>query len=185
MSAQAHPPSNPQANSNRRRLTQDNVVCGVLLVVFAGVIWLCQDFGPRARMIPLPLAAFGIFLTVVQLLWQNLRSTDDLQMDMITVKGLPTGAGIVDAEDRPAQRPGRVGEPAAFGIVVLLIALVFLIGLLPAVFVFTAGYFVVSRHYTWHVGLIYTAVFTGAVYLLFGVALQIQPYHGLLAPLFN
>ncbi len=181
MNAPAHPQPTPMPS----RRAHDNVVCVVLLVVFAGVIWLCQDFGPRARMIPLPLAVFGIFLTVVQLLWQNLRSTDDLQMDMITVKGLPAGAGTVAEVDRPAQQPGRVGEAAAFGIVVLLIALVFLIGLLPAVFVFTAGYFVVSRHYTWRVGLIYTAVFTGVVYLLFGVALQIQPYHGMLAPLFN
>jgi hypothetical protein len=31
--------------------------------------------------------------------------------------------------------------------------------------------------------LAYTAIFTSAIYLLFVVALQIQPYHGMLAPL--
>jgi hypothetical protein len=31
--------------------------------------------------------------------------------------------------------------------------------------------------------LIYTTIFTAAIYLLFVAALQIQPYHGLLAPL--
>jgi len=56
-------------------------------------------------------------------------------------------------------------------------------GIIPAVFLFTGGYFVVTRQYSWRASLIYTAVLTAAVYLLFVVALQIQPYHGLLAPL--
>ena len=170
------------------RLAQENIVAGLLLVVFGGVVWLCQDFGPRARMIPLPLAIFGIILTVIQIVWQNLRSTEELQMDLIAVGKLPAGdSGKPSAQGAPKAAfegvaPGR-GELRAFAVVALLLALIFIVGLIPAVFLFTGGYFVLTRQYSWVMGLVYTAVFTGSVYLLFIAALQIEPYHGLLAPL--
>jgi hypothetical protein len=161
------------------RRTQDNLVCAALLALFAGVIWLCQDFGPRARMIPLPLAVFGIVLTLIQILWQNLRSTDELQMDMIAVRapGAP-----VQPEGSGRKVTWRL-EAGALGIVAALIGLIFVVGIFPAVFLFTGGYFLATRSYSWRASLLYTAILTAAVYLLFGVALQIQPYHGLLAPL--
>ena len=161
------------------RRAQENLVCAVLLALFVGVIWLCQDFGPRARMIPLPLAVFGIVLTLIQILWQNLRSTDELQMDMIAVQ--TPGA--------PAQPEGSGGkvtwrqEAGALGIVAGLLGLVFAVGIYPAVFLFTGGYFLATRLYSWRASLLYTALLTVAMYLLFSVALQIQTYHGLLAPL--
>jgi len=168
------------------RRTQENIAAAALLALFAGVIWLCLDFGPRARMIPLPLAVFGIVLTVIQILWQNLRSTDELQMDMIAVR--PVGEAAQPRDDAEvAAAPGKAvtwrEEAGALGIVAALLGLILVTGLLPAVFLFTGGYFWVTRQYSWLASLIYTAVLTAAVYLLFEVALQIQPYHGLLAPL--
>jgi hypothetical protein len=172
------------------RRAQENIIAAVLLVVFSGVIWLCQDFGPRARMIPLPLAIFGIVLTVIQILWQNLRTADDLQMNLIKVAGPPsvekataaTEGPLTGRIEKPEARGGWTKEASAFGIVAVLLGLIALIGLMPAVFLFTAGYFLLTRYYSWRVGLAYTAVFTLTVYLLFVWALQIQPYHGLLAP---
>lgn len=161
------------------RRTQENVVAAALLALFGGVIWLCQDFGPRARMIPLPLAVFGIVLTLIQILWQNLRSTDELHIDMVSVQG----PGAAAAAAKPAKRVTWRQEAGAFGIVGVLLGLILVTGIIPAVFLFTGGYFVVTRQYSWRASLIYTAVLTAAVYLLFVVALQIQPYHGLLAPL--
>jgi hypothetical protein len=160
------------------RRTQENIVAAALLALFAGVIWLCQDFGPRARMIPLPLAVFGIVLTLIQILWQNLRSTDELHIDMVAVQGPGAAAAA-----KPAKRVTWRQEAGAFGIVGVLLGLILVTGIIPAVFLFTGGYFVVTRQYSWRASLIYTAVLTAAVYLLFVVALQIQPYHGLLAPL--
>ena len=171
------------------RLAQQNVVAAVLLVIFGGIVWLCQDFGPRARMIPLPLALFGIALTVIQILWQNLRSTDELQMDLVSVTERPAGAvaplGDAAAPGTPSHDDGSAWrrEARAYCIVGLLIALIWVVGIIPAVFVFTAGYFLLTRQYSWLAGLVYTAVFTALIYLLFVTALQIQPYHGLLAPL--
>lgn len=161
------------------RLTQENLVAAALLALFAGVIWLCQDFGPRARMIPVPLAVFGIVLTVIQILWQNLRSTDELQMDMIAIQAPGASAEPEGAGRKVTWRQ----EAGALGIVAALLGLIFVVGIIPAVFLFTGGYFLATRLYSWRASLIYTALLTLAVYLLFGVALQIQPYHGVLAPL--
>ena len=169
------------------RRAQENLAAVALLAVFAGVIVLCQDFGPRARMIPLPLGILGVVLTLIQIVWQNLRSTDELQMDMIAVPA--PGVAAPNPETSPGAKPlaGRAPswreEAAAFGIVAVLLALVLLLGPVPAVFLFTGGYFLFTRHYSLRAGLIYTAVFTAATYLLFFVALEIQPYHGILAPI--
>ncbi len=170
------------------RLAQENIVAVVLLLVFGGIIWLCQDFGPRARMIPLPLAIFGIVLTIIQILWQNLRPTDDLQVDLLPVAAgpvvpvMPVSTAPQDVAGAAERIPGWRAELRAVGIVAVLIALIMVAGIIPAVFLFTGGYFVLSRHYSWLIGIVYTSVFTASVYFMFVFALQIQPYHGLLAP---
>jgi len=162
------------------RRAQENLIAAALIVLFAGIIWLCQDFGPRARMIPLPLAILGIVLTVIQIVWQNWRPAGELQMEMIEVEApgeLPKPEGsAAPAKKRITWRH----EAGAVVIVLILLGLIFLVGIIPAVFVFTCGYFRVTGLYSWRASLLYTAVLTAAVYLLFGVALQIQPYHGLL-----
>lgn len=165
------------------RRTQENIAAAALLVLFAGIIWLCQDFGPRARMIPLPLAIFGIVLTVIQLLWQNLGSTDELQMHMIEVKAPGKVATETDDGASGAEKPSWRREAVAYGIVAVLIVLTLVLGPLPAVFLFTWGYFLLSGYCSWRAGLAYTAVLTAAIYFLFVVALQMQLYHGLLEPL--
>jgi len=169
------------------RRAQENLAAAALLVIFAGVIVLSLDFGRRARMIPLPLATFGLVLTVVQIIWQNLRPADELHMDLISVADRPGESDKGPAAGEPAPVADRPAswrrEAAAYGIVAGLLALVLLLGPVPAVFLFTAGYFLATRHYSWSAGLVYTLSFTAAVYLLFFVLLEIQPYHGLLAPL--
>jgi len=164
------------------RRAQENVVAAVLLAVFAAVIAMSLDFGPRARMIPLPLAVLGVILTLVQIVWQNVASTESLQMDLITVAGRSepdAGMGVAKAGATASWR----SEAGAYGIVAILLALMLAAGPIPAVLAFTGGYFLITRQYSWLASLIYTVAFTLAVYLLFFVVLQIQPYHGLLAPL--
>jgi hypothetical protein len=107
-------------------------------------------------------------------------------MDLIEVAAPAGGEEAAAAAPTTAsgsKRPAWQREAGALLVVALLLALVLLLGPVPAVFVFTWGYFLLSRHYSWARGLLYTAIFTGSVYWLFFVALQIQPYHGLLEPL--
>ena len=168
------------------RRTQENIVALALLAVFIGVIVMSLGYGPRARMIPLPLATFGIILIVIQLIWQNLRSTDELQMDMLSMltrQAENAGAASHKGEEGGKPKSTWRRELTALAIVAALVALILLVGPIPAVFVFTGAYFVLSRHYSWFAGLVYTIAFTIAVYLLFVVALEVQLYHGLLEPL--
>ena len=169
------------------RRAQENLLAVALFAVFVGVILMCQDFGPRARMIPLPLAILGVVLTVVQIIWQNLGSTEGLQMDMITVsapEAARKGAEAQgDAKSSGDSHHSWRKEAGAFAIVGALLALVLTLGPVPAVFIFTAAYFALTQHYSFRAALVYTGIFTAVTYLLFFVALEIQPYHGLLAPL--
>lgn len=169
------------------RRAQENLFAAVLLAVLAGAIGLAAGYGPRARMVPLPVAALGLVLLVAQLVWQNRRSTGELRVDLLEVlvqadrAGLAPGGGA--APGGPAvQASARVSEAAAFGIVAALLALTLALGPIPAAALFTFGYFAASRRYSWTRNLIYTLSFAAALYLLFVAALDVQLYHGLLEP---
>lgn len=169
------------------RRAQENIVAIVFLAMFAGVVVLSLDFGPRARMIPLPLGILGVILALIQLVWQNLGSTDTLKMDMIEVSN-PPGVEAAAAEARASEAKARNAEPSlsrrvgAYGIVALLLALILAFGPVLAVFAFTLGYFVVTRYYTPILAFVYATAFTAAIDLLFFVLLEVNPYYGLLAP---
>lgn len=167
------------------RRVQENLVSVFLLAVFTGVILLCQDFGPRARMIPMPLAIFGIALVLIQMAWHNFGSTEELQMDMISVQSPEAPAAEAPAKPAAEAKPSWWREAAAYGMVAALMALIFIVGVMPAAFLFTTAYFGFTGYCSWLRSLVYAAVLTACMYLLFVIALEIQPYHGLLAPLFK
>jgi len=165
------------------RNAQDNLISVMLIAVFGLVIYLCQDFGPRARLIPLPLAVFGIVLTLAQLAWHNLGRDDAPPIEMISVD---TSAITANAEGQPRterteEQLGQWGEAGAYLIVALLVGMIFTVGIFPTVFIFTAAYLILTRYCTVVRGLVYSAALTVSVYLLFVVALDMQPYHGMLA----
>jgi hypothetical protein len=168
------------------RRAQENVIAVAILCIFIGVIIMSLGYGPRARMIPLPLATFGIILIVIQIIWQNVRSTDELQVDMLqmlTRQAESAGAAPGDDPNAAPRKSSWRREVLALAIVAALVGLILLFGPMPAVFLFTGAYFLLSRHYSWPKALVYTIAFTTAIYLLFVVALEIQLYHGVLEPL--
>ncbi len=172
------------------RRTQENLIAVAIVIVFAGVIVASLNFGPRARMIPLPLAVFGLILIVAQIVWQNLRSGGELKVDILEVLTNKTEeesvSGVADeSSTAKARGPLWRREAVAVGIVALFLGLILLLGPIPAVFLFSGGYLLLSRHYSWFKGLLYTAVFTAAIYLLFVTVLEIQLYHGILEPLID
>lgn len=174
------------------RRTQDNLIAGLIVVVFIGVIAITMQFGPRAKMVPLPLAIFGLILIVAQIIWQNLPSAGELKVDMLEVLINRTeeesvsemGCGGSGKEAASANgRPRWLRELIANGIVALFIGMILIFGPITAVFVFTGGYLLTSKHYPWFKSLVYTFVFTGVLYLFFVTALDLQLYHGILEPL--
>jgi hypothetical protein len=176
-----------------KRLTQENIVVGVIILALVGVIVVSLGYGPRARLVPVPVAVFGLILALIQLVWQNVRSTDELQVDLLEVltksgeRGRTSPPAPVEAAAHPAPAPksesGWRKELVAYAMVLAFLALVLALGPIAAIFLFTAGYFIASGRYRWPKALVYGALFTSGVYLLFVVALETQLYHGLLEPL--
>ena len=165
------------------RHAQENLVSALLIGLFGLVLYLCQDYGPRARLIPLPLASFGIFLVVVQIIQHNFGREDEKAAELIHVDTsvLTASAEGQPRTERTEEQLGQWGEAGAYLSVALLVGMIFTVGIFPTVFVFTAAYLILTRYCTAVRGLTYSAVLTLSVYLLFVVALEMQPYHGLLA----
>lgn len=174
------------------RRTQENIVALLLLTFFIAVFVTSLGFSPRARLVPVPISGLAILLLLVQLFWQNFRPAEELNVDLLDVlTARSTTADAVQATDKtPEDRKAENEDEAAawrrilisLAFVAFFVALVWAVGPIPAIFVFTFGYFVVSGHYPPVKAAVFTTVFTVAVYLMFVVALNIQPYHGYLEP---
>jgi hypothetical protein len=174
------------------RRTQENIVGGIVLAVFVVMLYLTFGYSSRARLVPLPVCIFGIVLAVAQLLWQNLRSADELRVNFLDVVGRgaiktpamapPGGSELAQAPSTGIggkRKPG--GELSAFGLIAVLLALVFVVGPLPSVFLFTAGYLMLTRHCSPARAVLYALICAGILYGLFGFALGVQLNRGLLS----
>jgi hypothetical protein len=121
-------------------------------------------------------------LAVVQLFWQNFRSVDELRMNPLELVGSPVIPGepvAPPSQTEVKRKPG--GELSAFGLVAILLVLVYGVGPLPAVFIFTAGYLGLTRHCTPVRALLYAAICAAVLYGLFGFALGVPLNRGLLS----
>lgn len=176
------------------RHAQENIVIVLVIGFFAAVLLTSLGFGPRARLVPIPIAALGIILGIVQLIWQNLQSADELHIDLLEfLKKNNEGSDLRESvEDQEAAETKAVASKdsdgrivRALGMVVGFVGLILLIGPMPSIFIFTAAYFILSKHYTWPRSLVYAAMFVIAVYLLFVVGLELQLYHGIIQPVLD
>jgi Tripartite tricarboxylate transporter TctB family len=168
-----------------RRL-QENVVILALLAFFVMVLVISLGYGPNTRMVPVPVATLAIVLILFQFVWQNLRSADELNINMLEV--LTKRSEKTDAEALPkpasAPPPGEWGRAVTvFGMIAALVVAIFVIGPIPSIFVFTAAYFAISGHFPLGKAVLYAAAFAAATYLLFIQILHIQPYNGYLEPI--
>jgi hypothetical protein len=166
-----------------RRL-QENLVAGFILAIFVAAIVTSLQYGPRARLVPIPIAALGVILIVAQIALQNMRSEKDLKIDLLEViarksdgfdESAENGAERKDAGKRLAWAEAR-----ALGIVLLLAGLFIVVGPLPAMFLFTAGYFALSRHYAVVQSLAYAAAYTLLVYAVFSLWLRVDLVRGMI-----
>ncbi len=168
------------------RRAQENLVARSLLLLFAAVLIMSFDYGPRARLVPVPIAIIGILLTAAQLVWQNLRGADELHVDMLELVAGRDGSNRRKAAQQEAgdstMQHSLLAQAKAFAIVAALLALFLLLGPLPAIFLFSAGYFILTGE-SWFRGLLYAFLCAGLLYLVFGYTLQVQLNRGLAAPL--
>jgi Tripartite tricarboxylate transporter TctB family len=167
------------------RRAQENVLAGLLVVFFVGYIAVALGFGPNARLVPLPMAGIGLLCLLVQIVRQNrpggLRKNTFGPLALIT-GGRPTEEPEAEADTR---EPSRVFERElrAFGFVGGFAVLIAALGPVPAVFLFSAAFLAISKHYPLWKAVAVAGAFAVLLYLLFVVGLELQLYHGLLAPL--
>lgn len=167
------------------RRAQENVLAAVLAAIFVGYIAVTLTFGPNARLVPLPIALVGLGCLLVQIVRQN--RPGGLGRNAFTPLALLTGGrpteGADDDPAAPAPERDTRRELRAFGFVGGFVALIVALGPVPAVFLFSAGYLSTSKHYPAWKALAAAAALTAAIYVLFVAGLELQLYHGLLAPL--
>ncbi len=150
-----------------RRAQEILFACSIAFV-FVVYAYLSMNFGPNARMIPLPMAILGSLLTIAQLIRLMIGSERFEE----------------DAEELRAALARRGNrEMLAVGGVAGMVLLILLLGPVAAIFIFTAGYLFVSGHYAFVRSLTIASLFTITLFLLFVVGLQLELYHGILQPL--
>ena len=174
------------------RRAQENLIAGILLAGFVGIIVLSLDYSPRSRLVPLPMAILGAILVTIQLVWQNLRSVDELQVDVLEfLTGQARTERSALGGDQAAfvgngtKNTGPMKNVVALGMVAALLAAFLLLGPIPAIFLFTAGYLIVTKHTTWPKGLAYGTVFTAIIMVVFGYILKIPLDRSILLPGFG
>lgn len=173
------------------RRVQENIVGVIMLAVFVVMLYLTFGYSSRARLVPLPVCILGIILAIAQLIWQNLPAAGELRVNILDVMGrgaikTPAAAPAGGQPTQPqgtdlnlARKPG--GELSAFGIIAILLGLVFVVGPLPSVFLFTAGYLALTRHCSPARAVLYALACAAVLYGLFGFALGVQLNRGLLS----
>lgn len=161
--------------------TQENLVAGVLLLVFVAFLVVGTSYSPKARLVPVPLSIVAILLISLQLVLQNLKTDLKLNVDTMDLFANP-GASDDDEpkEEAVSHGPSARKEWEGIGIVLLFLAMIMLVGMMPAVLLYVFGYFVLLGREQWFKALIYAGVTTGILYMLFVKILQILPYEGLL-----
>ena len=174
------------------RRTQENVIAGLLVALFAVYLLMTLSLGPNARLVPVPIALLGLGFLLIQIVNQNRSDGREFQLDLLASLTGGVASSDVDQDEDVSGESNPEDTPAAFprelqaaGFLAAFIGLILLLGPIAAVFVFTSGFFVVTRHFPPLKAVTVAGVCTLALYLLFAVGLQLQMYHGVLAPLFE
>jgi hypothetical protein len=162
-----------------RRL-QENILVAILIAVLAAVIWESFNFGPRARLVPIPIATIGILLLLFQLYWQNSRPAEDLNIDVFEFltgrKEETVGDLVATGKTKSRTDPEMLRRREWVGLlmVVLLILSCMLVGPIPTALVYGLIYFRFVAEYSWLKTVLVTVILTGSIWILFGELLGVQ-----------
>ena len=172
------------------RRTQENLIAGLLVAVFAAYLLMTLSLGPNARLVPVPIALLGLGFLLIQIVSQNRRGGREFQLDLFASLTAGAASSPADASNEEESPPRETPESftrelQAIGFLAAFIGLILLLGPIAAVFLFTAGFFVATRHFAPLKAVTVAGLCTLALFLLFAVGLQLQMYHGVLAPLFE
>jgi len=73
---------------------QENIVAFLFLFFFVAMIIISFDYGPRARLVPVPIAAVSAIIMLLQIYLMNFRKDIELNVDAaeILTRGHSSGA---------------------------------------------------------------------------------------------
>jgi len=171
------------------RRAQENVLAIVLVGILVAVILVSMNYGPRSRLVPVPVAVFSLILVIAQIVVQNTGSPDDLHVDVLEMLTRRTAReGLTDKAKAARPRPATAHPPGtrarrevvAFVLLAILLGLVLLLGPITGIFLFVLGYAAVVGRLRWYSALALSFGVSGVLYLLFVVLLNTQMYYGIL-----
>ncbi|KJS20735.1 MAG: hypothetical protein VR72_13215 [Clostridiaceae bacterium BRH_c20a] len=159
--------------------TANNLVAIAFLVFFVSVAIVSMGYGPRARLVPMPIAIGSAILISLQLYLQNAKNTKlNLAID--------AGELLFGTKDTKKSKSGEKKEGldkkelVAFTIVAVFLALIVIIGIEAAIFVFVTGYFRLINKDRWFKSLIFGIGTLLFIHLLFVTFLNVHFYKGIL-----
>lgn len=173
------------------RRAQENLVAGILLAVFVAFAAISLTYGDRARLVPLPVAIASSLLILLQLYLQNTRADADLAVDAMHLfarqgeqitSTLEAELAIPEQGVTIVEEPGGSEWSAAL-LVIAFVSMILLVGILPAVFLFVFGYFLLVSKKRVLTSLAYAIGTEVAIYALFVWVLKVQMYGGWLIEL--
>ncbi|KJS88277.1 MAG: hypothetical protein JM58_01590 [Peptococcaceae bacterium BICA1-8] len=161
--------------------TANNIVAVAFLLFFIAVAILSTGFGPRARLVPLPVAIGSAVLISFQLYLQNTKNTKiNLAIDAGELL-----FGAKESKDSSGKKKEKKEnllkkELVSIGIVVSFLALILVIGIEPAILVFVVGYFRFINKAKWWKSFVFGIGTLLFIHLLFVQFLNVHFYKGIL-----
>ena len=155
----------------------------VLLILFAGGLWLALGWSAKAATFPLGVTAIGAALSAAYLI----RSCFKKQESPAPAASAAVNLGDND-EDSDYDIDGILLSASAkdwaatLGFMSGFFISLFVLGLYTTAAVFTVAYLKFQAHSTWKLAILYTVILTGLLYVVFSLALQLPVPAGLFEP---
>lgn len=166
---------------------QDNIVSVILLIIFSSFLYLSFNYSAKARLVPVPIAVASLVLCLVQLYIQNFAQNFDLHVDpsqFFKSTQNETASATNEARKSTVKKQGGSNELVGIGMVLIYLTMMILLGVLPAVFLFVLGFFILVGKIIWYKALLYAVICESVIYFLFVFILKVQMYEGLILKFF-
>jgi len=159
--------------------TANNIVALAFLVFFIGIAIMTLNYGPRARLVPLPVAISSAVLISFQLYLQNAKNTKlNLTVDAgeVLFGTKETKKSKLNKKKESSVKKELIG----LAVVLVFLTLILLIGIEAAILVFVTGYFRFINKNKWFRSLIFGIGTLLFIHLLFVTFLNVNFYNGVL-----
>ena len=170
------------------RRAQENIVAFLFLFFFVSMIIISFDYSYKARLVPVPILVISTIIMLLQMYFMNFKKDIDLNVDAAELltgsKNKDSAKGKDKVDEVKIQKLKGGSELSAILIILFYLLLSFLIGILPAMFVFVIGFFIFITKMRWITSLIATLATVVTVYILFSYVLEIKFFEGWLVKMF-